>query len=91
MFIKEGMKPLFSKFQIQNQIEEFFKNVKDKSPREIKKIKKLAMSKNIQLKEKRKLFCGKCFSVYKNPKIRIKNKTKSVECENCRNIARWRL
>ena len=85
------MKPLFSKFPIQNQIEEFFKNVKDKSPKEIKKIKLLAMSKNIALKEKRKLFCGKCFSVYKNPKIRIRKGIKNIACENCRNIARWRL
>jgi len=51
------------------QIEEFFKNIKTKSPKEIKKMKKLAMRHNIKLADKRKLFCKKCFMPYKNPKI----------------------
>ena len=80
-----------SKTEVKNQIEEFFKDIKNKTSKEIKKIKKLSMSKNIPLKEKRKLFCKKCFSIYKSPKIRIKNKIKSIVCDNCNYISRWKI
>ena len=80
-----------SKTEAKEEIKEFFKGIKNKTPKEIKKIKKLAMSKNISLKEKRKLFCKKCLNPYKNPKIRIKNRIKSIACENCGYISRWRL
>jgi len=80
-----------SKTEAKKKIEGFFKDIKNKSSKEIKKIKKLAMSKKIPLKEKRKLFCKKCFSVYKNPKIRIRNKIKSVKCKNCGYISRWKI
>ncbi len=85
------MKNKISKSEVQKEIKNFFENIKDKTPKDIKKIKRLAMSKNIPLKEKRKLFCKKCYAVYRNPKIRIKNKIKSVECEKCGNISRWKL
>ena len=82
----------FSKEDARKEIENFFRGVKNKSPKEIKKIKKLAMSYNIPLKEKRKLFCKKCFSAYSGrEKVRIKNKIKSVTCENCGNVGRWKL
>ena len=80
-----------SKTEAKKQIEDFFKDIKNKSSIEIKKIKKLAMSKKIPLKEKRKLFCKKCFSVYKNPEIRIRNKIKSVKCKNCNYRSRWKV
>ena len=80
-----------SKTEVKKQIEDFFKDIKNKTPKEIRKIKKLAMSKNIPLKEKRKLFCKKCFSVFNKPKIRIKNKIKSVVCNNCGYISRWKI
>jgi len=80
-----------SKTEAKEIIEDFFKNINDKSPLEIKKIKKIAMSKNIPLKEKRKLFCKKCLMPYKNPKIRIKNKLKSITCENCGHTSRWKI
>jgi len=86
------MKQKISRQETEKKIFEFFKKIKSKSQNEIKKIKKLAMSKNIQLKEKRKLFCKKCFSPYSGKeKIRIKNKIKSVECKNCGNVARWKI
>ena len=85
------MKKESSRTEAKEQIEEFFENIKDKNPKEIKKIKKLAMAYNLPLKEKRKLFCKGCYAVYKNPKIRIKNKMKSVTCENCGNVGRWKL
>jgi RNase P subunit RPR2 len=80
-----------SKTEAKKKIEDFFKDIKNKSSKEIKKIKKLAMSKKVPLKEKRKLFCKKCFSVYKNPEIRIRNKIKSVKCKNCNYISRWKI
>jgi len=80
-----------SKREVEKQIEEFFLNIKDKTPKEVKKIKKLAMNFNLSLKERKKTFCKKCLSPYKTPKIRIKNKIKSVVCENCRYVSRWRI
>ena len=80
-----------SKTEVKKQIEDFFKKINKKSSKDIKKIKRLAMRKNIPLKEKRKLFCKKCLSPYKKPKIRVKNKIKSVTCENCGHTSRWKI
>jgi RNase P subunit RPR2 len=80
-----------SKEQTKNKIEEFFKGIKNKTPKEIKKIKKLAMSKNIPLKENRKLFCGKCFVPHTMNHIKIKKGIKTLECENCGHISRWNV
>lgn len=80
-----------SKTETEKQIKEFFQDIKNKTPREIKKMKKLAMSKNISLKELRKKFCKKCYSAYRTPKIRIKDNIKSIACENCKNISRWKI
>lgn len=80
-----------SKTEAQKQIERFFEKIQEKSPKEIKKIKRLAMNKKILLKEKRKLFCKKCLTPYKNPKTKIKNKFKLTECSNCGHISRWKL
>ena len=79
-----------SKTEAEKEIREFFEDVKDKSPKEIRKIKKLAMSYNIQLKEKRKKFCKKCYSP--DLKIKgIKNRIKTIECENCGNLMKWKI
>ncbi len=80
-----------SKIEAEKQIKEFFKNIKNKTPKEIKKIKRLAMNKKIPLKEKRKLFCKKCLTPYDKPKIRIKKGMKSVECKNCGYVGRWKV
>jgi RNase P subunit RPR2 len=80
-----------SKSAASKKIDEFFKDIKNKTPKDIKKIKRLAMAKKIPLKEKRRLFCKKCLFPYNNPKIRIKNKIKSIECSNCGYISRWKL
>ncbi|MBS3080605.1 hypothetical protein J4221_03990 [Candidatus Pacearchaeota archaeon] len=63
------------------------------SQKEIKKAKKLAMSKNIKLGEKRKLFCKKCFTYFtsKNSEIRIKKPYKIIKCKNCGYVSRWKL
>lgn len=85
------MKKTFSKSEAGKQIDDFFSEVKTKTLKEIRKIKRFAMRYNIPLKEKRKLFCKKCFASYKNPKTRIKNGIKSIECENCGKIGRWKM
>ncbi len=85
------MKKDISKSQAEKKIENFFSDAKSKSSKEVRKIKRFAMAYNIPLREKRKLFCKKCLSPYKNSKIRIKNKIKSVECENCGTMGRWKM
>ena len=85
------MKNKISKTEAKIQIQEFFSGIKNKNPNEVKKIKKLAMSHNIPLKELRKTFCKKCLSPYKTPKIRINKGIKSLTCENCRYISRWEI
>ena len=80
-----------SKTETEKQVKEFFENIESKTAKEVKKIKKLAMSQNSPLKDLRKKFCSKCFSPFGNSKIRIKNKMKIVECENCGRISRWKL
>jgi RNase P subunit RPR2 len=80
-----------SKIEAKKEIDEFFSNIKNKTPKEIKKIKRLAMRHNIKLKKFKKMFCKKCYSVYRKPKVRIRNNVKSVSCENCGYVARWKL
>jgi RNase P subunit RPR2 len=80
------------KEEIKKEIDEFFKNIEEKNPKEIKKIKRLAMKHNLPLREKRKLFCKKCFSPYSgNEKIRIKNKIKIIKCTCCEGVSRWKV
>ena len=85
------MKKSFSKTEAEKQIAEFFNHIKEKTPKDIKKIQRLAMSYKIKLGERRKTFCKKCFFPYNNPKIRIKKNIKSIVCKNCRYISRWKL
>lgn len=87
------MKSPLTKSQAEKEINSFFKNISSKNPKEIQKIKKLAMKHGIKLGEKRKLFCKKCHAPYnlKNQKIRIKNKTKSIICSACGFISRYKI
>jgi len=80
-----------SKEETEKEIAEFFEKAKEKSPKEVKKIKKIAMSHNIQLKKLKKKFCKKCLMPYKNSKIRIKNKIRSIICKNCGYVNRWKI
>ena len=85
------MKPKLSKTEAQERIKDFFSHIKHKTPEEVKKIKKLAMSHNIKLGDKKKLFCKKCLSPYLKPSISIKNDFITIECEKCNNRNRWKL
>lgn len=86
------MNKKLSKREAREQIEEFFSNIKNKTTKEVKKIKKLAMRHNIPFKEKRKLFCKKCFKPYsRREKVKIKRGRKAITCENCGYLNRWRI
>ena len=86
------MKSRFSKTEAKKEIEEFFLEIKKKTTKEIKKIKKLAMKHNIPLKKKRKLFCRNCLTHFSGKeKIKIKKKIKSVTCKECGSVARWKI
>ena len=85
------MKKFLSKTQVIERIEEFFSDIKNKTPKEIKKIKRLAMAYNLPLKEKRKLFCKKCFRPYIGPRIRIKKGFINIRCEECGYMARLKI
>jgi RNase P subunit RPR2 len=81
-----------SKTETKKEIKKFFSDIKDKNPKEIKKIKRIAMRHKIPLKEKRKLFCKKCLNPFSGKeKVRIKNNKKIVECEFCEYISRWKI
>lgn len=79
-----------TKQEAEKEIKLFFENIKNKSQKEIKKTKRLAMRYNIKLGKKRKLFCKKCFSPRLKVK-RIKNKIKIIQCQECGKISRWKL
>ena len=56
------MKTELTRKEAEKKINEFFLYIKSKGPEQIRKIKRLAMHYKIKLKDKRKLFCQKCFS-----------------------------
>ena len=85
------MKKTLSKTDVEKQVEEFFLKIIDKTPKEVKKIKRLAMAYSIKLGEKRKTFCKKCFMPYKDASIRIKNGLITMTCGNCKNKSRWKV
>ena len=86
------MKDKLTKQEIEDKIKQVFES-NNLTEKDIKKIKKLAASKNIKLKELRKRFCRKCYSLFnsKNSEIRIKNKFKIIKCKKCGCVNRWKL
>lgn len=80
-----------SKQEIEQRIKEIFS--KKSTPKDIKKAKQLAMSKNIKLASFKKMFCKKCLTIFisTNSKIRIKNKFKIVKCKNCGFLNRYKM
>ena len=64
---------------------------KDKlDTKETRKIKRLAMSHRIRLKEERKRFCKKCFRDLSEGKVRISKGHKNVICR-CGFANRWKI
>lgn len=86
------MKPKLSKTEAEQRIKDFFSHIKHKTPEEIKKIKRLAMSCKIKLGDKRKLFCKKCLNPYaRDSSANIKNGFVAILCGKCGFKNRWRL
>ena len=79
------------KQEVIKKIEEFFSEINSKTPKQVKKIKRLAMKHNIPLGEKRKLFCKKCLMPHKDSSIRIKNDMIAITCGECENKNRWKI
>ena len=81
-----------SKKEIQEHIKNIF-SLSNLSPKQIKKAKKLAMSKNIKLGKIKKKFCKKCFTFFTqdNYEVRIKKPLKIIKCKNCNYISRYKL
>jgi RNase P subunit RPR2 len=85
------MKKTLSKTEAERQIDEFFHHIKEKTPKEVKKIKRLAMSYKIKLGERKKLFCKYCFNPYIAPGVRIKDDMITITCEDCKKVVRWKF
>jgi len=86
------MKPKkLSKTETQQEIEQIFKN--NPNPKQVKKARKLAMSKSIKLGSLRKKFCKKCLTPLtpNNSEIRIKKPFKIIKCKKCNYIGRYKL
>ena len=78
------MKEKLSKKEIKELIE------KAKKPEDFKKIKRLAMHSSVKLGSLRKKFCKHCFHLLKGV-TRINKSMKSIKCENCGKISRWKI
>jgi len=86
------MKKELSRTEAENKIKFFFEEIKSKTSKEIKKIKKLAQSRNLKLKERKKYFCNKCLVPFSGKeKIRVKNKVKTITCLSCNAVSRWKI
>ena len=84
------MKSKLNKQETEQEIKKIFSE--NPNQEEIKKAKKLAMSKNIKLGNLKKKFCKKCYSLFnsKNSEIRIKRGFKIIKCK-CGHISRYKL
>ena len=80
-----------SKTEAKKEIDEFFKLIASKKAKEIKKIRRLAMSHKIPLKEHRKTFCKKCLEPYIGPSIRVKKGFIHITCDICEDKSRWKI
>jgi len=82
-----------SKEETELEINKIFSKKPFPSPREVKKSKRLAMSKNIKLGDLRKKFCKKCLTFFQpsNSEIRIKKSFKAIKCKNCGYVSRYKM
>ena len=79
-----------SKIEAKNKIEDYFSKNK-LEPRQTRKIKRFAMAHRIRLKEYRKRFCKKCYSELSNGIFRLSKRYKTVECNSCEKVNRWKM
>ena len=80
------------KEKVKEGIKEFFEDTKNKTPREVRKIKKDAMSINYKLGTERKKFCRGCYGIFPTDiKVRIKEGMKVVKCDKCGKVSKWKI
>lgn len=77
------MKKKLSRKEAQEKIDGFFRQSEELDPKDVRKIKRLAMAYNIKLGDYRKRFCKKCLSDLRKGKIRVTKNFRSVECAVC--------
>ncbi|MBI5148319.1 hypothetical protein HZA33_01415 [Candidatus Pacearchaeota archaeon] len=73
----------------EKQIYEFFKEIGEKRPEEIRKVKRLAMHYNIKLEKLNRRFCKKCYSTLNNSRKRINRGKITITCLKCGHIMRY--
>ncbi len=62
------------------------------TPEMLKKLKRLAMSKNVKIGALRRRFCKKCYSLFPiNSQIRIKKRIKTLKCKKCGYVTRYKI
>ena len=85
------MKSKISKQETQEQIKQIFQS--NPTPKQIKKAKQLAMSKNIKLGKLKKKFCKKCLTFFtpNNSEVRIKKPLKIIKCKTCNHVSRYNI
>ena len=83
------MKTKLTKKEVEEKIISFF-NKRDFTPKELKKIKRLAMKFNIKLTPYKRLFCKACLNPLAG-KIRISKEYKIVECKSCKTKNKVRI
>ena len=66
---------------------------KSPSKEKLKKLKTLAMSRNIKIGALRKRFCKKCYTLFnsENSEIRINQRFKKTKCKTCGYIMRYKI
>lgn len=83
------MKKNIGKQEAKRIVDEFFEK-ENFTPREVIKMKRLAMKFNIPLGTNRKKFCKKCFAKL-DGRIRIDRIYKKVKCNSCGLVNRFKL
>jgi len=81
-----------NKTHLKLQVVDFFTKIINQDSKQVKKMKKQAMSQNVHLKKLRKGFCKYCLTPYTGKEtIRINNKVKNIKCCSCGKINRWKI
>jgi len=84
-----SMKPSLIRSEATEKIHSFFQS-SNFEPKDLKKIKRLAMKYHHPLKLYKKLFCKSCLNPLKG-KTRISKRYKRVECNVCSYKNKWKI
>tara|TARA_Y100000310_G_C20454274_1_gene702271 strand:+ start:420 stop:674 length:255 start_codon:yes stop_codon:yes gene_type:complete len=83
------MKLSLNRTEATEKIHSFFQS-NDFKPKDLKKIKRLAMKYHIPLKPYKKLFCKSCLNPLKG-KTRVSKEYKRIECNICNFKNKWKI